>query len=163
MRSKHITQMGLMLAAALVLSYLETLLPVVVAVPGVKIGLANIITMLFLYQYGAGKAFAFMTVRVVLSGFLFSGVTGIIYSIAGGICCIIVMWLVRKIPYCSMLGVSMAGAVCHNAGQILVAWFVMANAHILYYFPVLCISGLISGILIGFLSHTVWNRIKNIL
>ena len=86
MRSKHITQMGLMLATALVLSYLETLLPVVVAVPGVKIGLANMITMLFLYQYGAGKAFAFMIVRVVLSGVLFSGVAGIIYSMAGGIC-----------------------------------------------------------------------------
>ena len=163
MRTKKITQMGLFLATALVLSYLETLLPVVVAVPGVKIGLANIITMLLLYQYGGRRAFLFMVVRVVLSGFLFSGMAGIVYSLAGGICCIVVMELIRKIPYCSILGVSMAGAVSHNFGQILVAWLVMANSHILYYFPVLCISGLITGILIGLLSDILWKRLKNIL
>ena len=134
MRTKKITQMGLFLATALVLSYLESLLPVVIAVPGVKIGLANIITMLLLYQYGGRRAFLFMVVRVVLSGFLFSGMAGIVYSLAGGICCIVVMELIRKIPYCSILGVSMAGAVSHNFGQILVAWLVMANSHILYYF-----------------------------
>ena len=163
MRTKKITQMGLLLATALVLSYLESLLPVVIAVPGVKIGLANIITMLLLYQYGGRRAFLFMVVRVVLSGFLFSGMAGIVYSLAGGICCIVVMELIRKIPYCSILGVSMAGAVSHNFGQILVAWLVMANSHILYYFPVLCISGLITGILIGLLSDILWKRLKNIL
>ncbi|HCJ06838.1 MAG: Gx transporter family protein [Lachnospiraceae bacterium] len=163
MRTKKITQMGLFLATALVLSYLESLLPVVIAVPGVKIGLANIITMLLLYQYGGRRAFLFMVVRVVLSGFLFSGMAGIVYSLAGGICCIVVMELIRKIPYCSILGVSMAGAVSHNFGQILVAWLVMANSHILYYFPVLCISGLITGILIGLLSDILWKRLKNIL
>lgn len=163
MRTKKITQMGLFLATALVLSYLESLLPVVIAVPGGKIGLANIITMLLLYQYGGRRAFLFMVVRVVLSGFLFSGMAGIVYSLAGGICCIVVMELIRKIPYCSILGVSMAGAVSHNFGQILVAWLVMANSHILYYFPVLCISGLITGILIGLLSDILWKRLKNIL
>lgn len=163
MRTKKITQMGLFLATALVLSYLESLLPVVIAVPGVKIGLANIITMLLLYQYGGRRAFLFMVVRVVLSGFLFSGMAGIVYSLAGGICCIVVMELIRKIPYCSILGVSMAGAVSHNFGQILVAWLVMANSHILYYFPVLCISGLITGILIGLLSDILWKCLKNIL
>ena len=80
MNTKRITQFGLFLATALVLSYLESLLPVMVAVPGFKIGLANIVTMLFVYEYGIREAFGFMIVRVVLSGFLFSGIAGIVYS-----------------------------------------------------------------------------------
>ncbi len=163
MRTKHITQFGLFLAVALVLSYLETLLPVVVAVPGVKIGLANIVTMLFLYEYGTGRAFVFMTARVVLTGFLFSGVSGIIYSFAGGLACILVMSIVRRIPACSILGVSMAGAVAHNFGQIIVAWFMMDNAHILYYFPVLCVTSLVTGIFIGFLSNILVERLHSFL
>lgn len=155
MNTKRITQFGLFLATALVLSYLESLLPVMVAVPGFKIGLANIVTMLFVYEYGIREAFGFMIVRVVLSGFLFSGIAGIVYSLAGGVCCIFVMALTRKIPFCSVLGVSMMGAVSHNFGQILIAWFVMDNAHILYYFPAFCIAGLTTGLVIGVLSNTL--------
>lgn len=159
METKKITQLGLFLAVSLVLSYFESVLPVMIAVPGVKLGLANIVTMLLLYRYGVGKAFIFMMVRVLLSGFLFSGVTGIIYSFAGGVLCIAIMGCLRKLPFFSMLGVSMTGAVFHNLGQIIVAWFVMENAHILYYFPVLCISGLISGLVIGFVSQLLIERI----
>lgn len=162
MKTKQITELGLLLAVSLVLAYLESLLPVMVAVPGVKLGLANIVTMLVLYRNGGKKAFFFMTARVVLAGFLFSGAVGIIYSFAGGVCCIMVMCAVKRFPFFSILGVSMAGAVSHNFGQLLVAFFVMENAHILYYFPVLCISGGITGLVTGYISALLIRQMNKI-
>lgn len=155
MSTKKITEYGLLLTVSLVFSYLESLLPVLVAVPGVKLGLANIVTMLVLYQKGGKAAFFLMTARVVLSGFLFSGPSGIFYGLAGGLLCIIVMGIARHFSCFSVSGVSMLGAVFHNLGQILVAFFVMENAHILYYFPVLCLTGMLSGIVIGYLSGRI--------
>lgn len=162
MKTKQITELGLLLGVSLVLAYLESLLPVMIAVPGVKLGLANIVTMLVLYSMGGKKAFFFMTLRVVLAGFLFSGAAGIAYSFAGGACCIIVMCIVKRFPFFSILGVSMAGAVSHNFGQLLVAFFVMENAHILYYFPVLCISGGITGLVIGYVSALLISQMNQI-
>lgn len=155
MKTRQITQLGLLLSVSLVLGYLESLLPVMAAVPGVKLGLANIVTMLILYRLGGKQAFLIMLLRVVIAGFLYSGVIGIAYGLAGGVCCIVVMACLKRIPVFSVLGVSMAGAVFHNVGQILVAAVVMENAGIIYYLPVLCISGVLSGLIIGFLSHLV--------
>lgn len=162
MKTKQITEAGLLLAVSLVLAYLESLLPVMIAVPGVKLGLANIVTMLVLYRTGGKQAFFFMTLRVLLAGFLFSGAAGIAYSFAGGMCCILIMCAAKRFPFFSILGVSMAGAVFHNLGQILVAFFVMENAHILYYFPVLCISGVITGFVIGYLSALLLRQMNTI-
>ena len=153
MKTKQITQLGMLLSISLVLGYLESLLPVMAAVPGVKIGLANIVTMLVLYRYGGRQAFFIMLLRVTMAGFLYSGVTGILYGLMGGVCCLIVMALLKRCPLFSILGVSMAGAVSHNAGQIIAAVLVMENAAIFYYLPILCISGILSGLLIGYLSH----------
>ncbi|MGN0155169.1 MAG: Gx transporter family protein [Lachnospiraceae bacterium] len=160
MSTKKITEFGLLLTVSLVLSYLESLIPVMVAVPGVKMGLANIVTMVVLYRYDGKNAFFFMTLRVVLAGVLFSGITGIAYSFAGGLFCIVVMGILMKFPFFSILGISMAGAVSHNFGQIVVACFVMENAHILYYFPALCISGLITGLVVGYVSSLLIQQIQ---
>lgn len=158
MNTKRITEFGLLLAISLVLAYFESLLPVMVAVPGVKLGLANIVTMLVLYRNGFKNAFFFMTLRVVMAGFLFSGVTGILYSFAGGMLSILAMSLAKRFSFFSAVGVSILGAVCHNAGQIIAALLVMENAHILYYFPVLCVSGTISGFLTGYLSYFLFQK-----
>jgi heptaprenyl diphosphate synthase len=163
MKTKQITELGFLLAVSLVLSYLEGLLPVMVAVPGVKLGLANVITMVVLYHFGSKKAFLFMSLRVVLAGLMFSGMAGIVYSFAGGLCCIFIMSILKNIKIFSMLGVSMAGAIFHNLGQIIVAFFVMENAHILYYFPVLCVSGVITGLIVGYVSALVIGRIDKII
>lgn len=152
MNTRKITEFGLLLAVSLVLAYFESLLPVMIAVPGVKLGVANIVTMLVLYRWGEKQAFFFMTLRIVMAGFLFSGVTGILYSFAGGVFCIVIMSVMKKIPFFSTMGVSMAGAVFHNLGQILIAVMIMENAHVLYYFPVLCLTGLISGFAVGYVS-----------
>lgn len=153
MKTVRITELGMLLAISLVLAYLESLLPVMIAVPGVKIGLANIITMLLLYNRKLSATFFFMTVRVVLAGFLFSGVSGILYSFVGGVCCIGIMSILKRLSIFSVMGVSMAGAVFHNIGQIMVAVLIMENVHIVYYLPVLCVSGTVSGLLIGYVTY----------
>lgn len=153
MKTKQITQLGLFLSISLVLGYLESMVPVMVAVPGVKLGIANIVTMLVLYRMGSKQAFFIMLLRVVIAGFLYSGVAGILYGLVGGVCCIAVMTCLRRIPIFSILGVSMAGAIFHNVGQIMAAVFVMENTGVIYYLPVLCISGVVSGLAVGFLSH----------
>lgn len=162
MKTKQITECGLLLALSLILSYLESLLPVMIAVPGVKLGLANIITMLLLYRFGGKTAFFFMTLKVILAGLLFSGVAGIIYSFAGGMCCIILMSIAKKCPFFSTLGVSMIGAMAHNAGQLVIALFVMENANILYYLPVLAVTGMITGMMIGYLSSLIYKQYMKI-
>ena len=163
MKTIRITQFGMLLSVALILSYLETLLPVIIAVPGIKIGLANIITMLILYNRKLRHTFFFMVVRVTLAGILFSGVSGILYSLAGGLCCITVMGVLKRFQCFSLLGVSMAGAIFHNVGQIIVALFVMENVHILFYLPMLCISGVISGLVVGYITYTLIKKYNGLL
>lgn len=150
----------MLLALALVFSYLESLVPVLIAVPGIKLGLANIITLLLLYRTNWKTVILFSFVRIVLSGFLFSGVSGMVYSFAGAICCILVMSVLKKFSFISVLGVSMTGAIFHNIGQIVVAIFVMENIHIMYYLPILCISGTISGLLVGYLAFVLLKRFQ---
>lgn len=103
MNTKRITEFGLMLSVSLVLAYFESLLPVMVAVPGVKLGLANIVTMLVLYRSGFKNAFFLMTLRAVMAGFLFSGVTGILYSFAGGIMSILAMNIAKRFSFFLLL------------------------------------------------------------
>lgn len=155
MKTKQVTAYSLLLAVALVLSYLESLLPVMIAVPGVKLGLANLITMLILYQSKCKNAIVFMAIRVTLAGLLFSGIFGILYSFAGGLMCILAMSIAKRFSIFSIIGVSVIGALFHNLGQVIVAAIVMETIHIMWYFPVLCISGLVSGILVGILSGII--------
>lgn len=162
MKTVQIARFGMFLALALVFSYLETCIPVVIAVPGVKLGLANMITILFLYKTTIKKTFLFMSIRVLIAGILFSGVSGIIYSFVGGLFCISIMNVLRRFSCFSVLGVSMSGALFHNIGQIVVAIFVMENVHILYYLPILCILGTISGLVVGYLSFIILKRLHRV-
>ncbi|MGN0497229.1 MAG: Gx transporter family protein [Lachnospiraceae bacterium] len=152
MKTRDITELGLLLSIGFVLSYLESQIPVIIAVPGMKIGLANIATMFVLYRQGSLKAFFFMHLRVLLTGFLFAGASTIIFSLCGGILCIVVMTILKRFDFISILGVSMAGAIGHNMGQIIIACIISQNIRILYYFPVLCLSAVVSGLFIGYIS-----------
>lgn len=160
--TKRITEFGLLLAVSLVLAYLESLLPVMIMVPGVKLGLANIVIMLVLYRSGYKNAFLLMSLRVAMAGILFSGIAGILYSFSGGLLSIIVMQIAKRCPFFSAIGVSMLGAVFHNVGQIVMALLVMENARILYYFPVLCFTGVVSGFLTGYLSYILFSQYNKI-
>lgn len=153
MKTKKMTEFSMFLAVSLVLSYLESLLPVIFFVPGLKIGLANILTLIILYRLNWKWTIFFMTLRVTLAGFLFSGVTGIIYSFFGGLFCILAMQIAKQCPFFSTLGVSVIGAVFHNLGQIVIAVCLLENIHVFYYFPVLCCFACVTGVLIGYLAY----------
>ena len=162
MQTKKLTELGLLLAVSLVLSYFESLIPAFIPVPGVKLGLANVVTLFVLYQNGGRQAFVFTLLRVVLSGLLFSGVSGILYGLAGGLCSLFVMSRLLKCPAFSVLGVSAAGGISHNLGQIIVAVLVMENVQLFYYFAVLLLSGTISGFLIGYLGFWLFKQYHRI-
>ena len=151
---------GVFIALALVLSYLEGLIPVFAAVPGVKLGIANIVTMLALYKLGVKPAIVISAGRIVLSGILFGNLYVIVYSLAGATLSICVMIILKKVKLFSIVGVSVAGAVAHNAGQIIVAVFLMENVNIMYYLPVLIISGVAAGIVVGILTVYIIRNIR---
>lgn len=160
MSAKMITRLGILLSLSLSLSYLESLIPLNVSVPGVKMGLANIVTMYVLYYYGIKDASAVLILRVLISGFLFSGLSSVIFGLCGGVLSILVMYLLKKVKSLSVIGVSIAGAVSHNVGQILIALIIMDNVGVLYYLPYLSITGLISGLLVGYISALLMKKIN---
>lgn len=151
---------GVFIALALVLSYLESLIPIFVAVPGVKLGIANIVTMIALYKLGAKSAITIGIGRSILSGILFGNLSVIIYSIAGVTLSISIMIILKKTGIFSVVGVSVAGAVFHNVGQLIVAAFLIENMNIMYYMPILIISGAVAGIVVGLLTAYIIRSIR---
>ena len=124
MDTGKISRLGILLALSIILSYLESLLPIAVSVPGIKLGLANTVTMAALYIYSEKEAGIILVLRVIMTGFIFSGISSIIFGLIGGCLCIIVMSFLKKFSVFSVMGISMAGAVTHNIGQIIAAFIV---------------------------------------
>ena len=153
---------GVFTALALIFSYVEMLIPIQLGVPGIKLGLANLLVVIMLYRCGVKDAFLLSAVRVVLSGFIFGSMFSILYSLAGGILSLAAMGLLRKTDSFSVIGVSMAGGVFHNMGQLLMARAVTKTIKIGYYFPVLLVAGVVTGILIGVVSAEVLKRVQNL-
>lgn len=153
---------GVFTALALIFSYVETLIPIQLGIPGAKLGLANLVVVIVLYKMDWKEALLLSVVRIVLSGFLFGNLFSIIYSLAGGILSLAVMAAIRKDKGFSVIGVSMAGGVCHNIGQLIVAMIVVQTYQVGYYLPVLLIAGLATGMLIGVISSGVLKRLSNL-
>lgn len=146
-------------ALALIFSYVEFLIPLPVPVPGIKLGLANLVIIIAIYRMSFKYAFTINCVRIVASGLLFSGVFGMLYSFAGGILSLVVMYVLYRTGRFSMVGISMAGGVMHNLGQLLTACLIVSNISLMSYFAVLLFSGLISGILIGIMAYNIEKRL----
>ena len=127
-----------------------------------KLGLANLVIVLALYKMGTGEAYLLSVVRVLLTGFLFGNYFSIIYSLAGGLLSLSVMALLRKNGGFSVMGVSLAGGVFHNIGQLIVAMLVVETFNVIYYVPVLLIAGMLTGLLIGIVSNEMLKRLVNI-
>lgn len=142
-------------ALALIFSYVEFLVPLPVPVPGIKLGLANLVIIIAIYRMSFKYAFTINCVRIIASGLLFSGVFGMLYSFAGGILSIVVMYVLYRTGRFSIVGISMAGGVMHNLGQLLTACLIVSNIRLMSYFAVLLFSGLISGILIGIVAYNI--------
>lgn len=152
MSTKRLATDGLFLALALVVSYIEVLIPIPIGIPGVKIGLANAVVMVLLFFSTWQRTLVISIMRIFLVGFLFGNPMTIAYSLAGGILSLLVMLLLKKIHGFSTVGISVGGGVAHNIGQLSVAVLLMENARIYYYAPVLLITGTIAGVVIGVLT-----------
>lgn len=157
---KKVAFLGVFLALALIFSYIETWIPNVFGVPGIKLGLANIVTVILLYRFSAKEAYGISVARVILAGFLFGNLASVLYGLAGAILSLTVMFLIKKTGKFKVIIVSAIGGICHNIGQLIVAILVLENYRISYYLPVLLISGLVTGILIGIVSQEVILRLR---
>ena len=141
-KPKTIAFLGVCTALALVLSYIEVILPPVFpAIPGIKIGLPNIIIVFLLYRRGPSVAVIVSLLRILLVSLLFGNVMVLMYSLAGGILSLLIMMLLRRLNFLSTVGVSVAGGVSHNVGQILMAMLLLETAELGYYLVVLTVTG----------------------
>ena len=158
----HSVALAAMLAAlALIFSYVEAILPLSVGIPGVKLGIANLVIIVALYTLGFRYAMTINILRILVAGLLFNGFFGAMYSLAGGILSLLIMFLLKKTGLFSEIGISMAGGVTHNLGQLLVAAHIVSTMKLFYYFPVLLFSGMISGVLIGIVAHLVLKKLPD--
>lgn len=158
---KKVAFLGIFLALALIFSYVESLIPINFGIPGMKLGLANIVIVILLYCMESKEAYGVSVARVILAGFLFGNLFSILYSLAGALLSLTVMLLLKKTEKFQILSISAVGGVCHNIGQLFIAAWTVENLNIFYYLPVLLIAGLITGIVIGLISQEIVVRIRN--
>lgn len=159
--TKNIARIGMLVAVAFVLSYIESVLPLNLGIPGIKAGLSNIVVVFSIFYFRPVTAFGIAIVRIVLSGLAFGGLSGMFYSLAGGILSFIIMLLLKKTHKFSVYGVSVAGGVSHNVGQIIVAMAVLQNSKVLYYLPFLLVAGVVAGIIVGILAAVLVKRFRD--
>lgn len=160
---RKIAYLGLMTSAALILSWLEAMLPPLYsAVPGIKLGLPNIVIIFILYRFGILSAACVSLLRVGIVALLFGNPMTLMYSLAGAVLSLSVMWLLKKLNILSQVAVSVAGGVFHNIGQIIVAMILLRTAEIGYYMIVLAVTGTLSGIFIGLLAALLLKKMPRI-
>ena len=153
MKTRKIAYLGVFLALALILSYVESLIPFYLGIPGVKLGLTNLIVVVMLYCTGTKEAFGVSVARILLAGVLFGNLFSILYSLAGGVLSFIVMCLLKKTGRFHVISVSVTGGISHNLGQLIAAAFVVETYDIFYYMPFLLIAGVATGFVIGMLAQ----------
>lgn len=162
MKTKKITLIAVSVTLALVMSYLESLVPLNIAVPGIKMGLANLVIIFVIYRMGFSDACVVSLMRVLLVAILFGNAMSLIYSVSGAVLSLLVMFIMLKTDRFSPVGVSVTGAIMHNVGQIIAAVFVLGTSQIAYYLPVLLVSGIVTGTIIGTVSARLIKRVPNL-
>lgn len=159
-KSKSVAVLGLCTATALILAYVELLMPPLFsAIPGIKMGLPNVLLVFLLYRRGAPSAIVVSLLRILLVSMLFGNAMALFYSLAGGFLSMATMVLLRKLNFVSEVGVSVAGGVTHNVGQILMAMLLLETAELGYYLVVLTVTGTLAGILIGLCGSLLIRKI----
>ncbi len=159
---KNVAQYGMLIALAFVFSYVEAMIPLPLPVPGMKLGLANLVSVVGLYTVGLAGTAVTALVRIVLVGFTFGNTFSMIYSLAGGLMSMMVMAGAKKSGWFGTAGVSILGGVFHNVGQLAVAAYVTRTAGVFAYFPVLMAAGVVAGMVIGMLGGWIVERIKSV-
>lgn len=158
-KSGKVALYGMMTALAFLLSYVETLIPISLGVPGVKLGLANLSSIVSMYLLGQGAAVVIALVRIILVGFTFGNMSMMLYSLTGAAVSLILMSVFCRLDWFGVTGVSIIGGAGHNIGQLMVAALVVENAGIFYYLPVLLAAGTIAGAIIGMLGGILIKRL----
>ena len=153
--TKTTAYLGVFVALAFIVSYIDAIIPFSMGVPGIKLGLANIVVLIVLYAFGTKEAFLISLFRIVLIAFTFSNTFTMIYSLSGGFLSWALMSILIKTDKFSIVGVSVVGGVSHNIGQLVIAAILIKTTSLIYYFPILIIGGVITGIIIGLLSARV--------
>lgn len=159
-RIKKLAACSVLASVALIFSYVEALIPFSLGIPGIKLGFANIVIVFTLYRFGEKYAFAVNVVRIALAGLLFGSPFSVLYALAGGMVSLCTMILIKKAGVFSITGISMAGGVFHNLGQITVAACVVQTVQITAYLPALIFSGVAAGIVNGIAAQLCLDRIR---
>lgn len=163
MNIKRCVTLALLVSVGMILSYVESLLPVFIPVPGLKIGLANVSTLFCLLTLGFPAALTVSLFRVCLGALLFGNAVGFLYSLTGAIFSILIMSLAKRLRIFSSVGLSVLGAVFHNVGQIVAAGFVMGTAAVAVYLPPLTVGGVVTGVFIGVCAGLLAKRLSSAL
>ena len=153
-------QKGILCAVAIIFSYVEFLIPIPVPIPAFKLGLSNIAILFCLYKFSFADTLLISIARCFIVSLLFSGMNALPFALAGGILSLLIMWGIKKSDKFSIFGISVAGAVSHNLGQLAVAMLYIGNMSIISYLPFLMLCAVISGILIALITREVLKRLK---
>ena len=157
---RKLTCLALIVSFAMILSYIEAKIPVFVAIPGVKMGLANIAVIFVLYKMGAKEAAVVSVLRIFLISMLFGNVESLFFSLMGGLLSFAVMLLLKKLTPLGEVAVSVSGGVMHNVGQIIAAMMLLQTDAVMYYLPFLILSGTIAGVVVGVVSALLIKRVR---
>ena len=160
--TKKIALCGVLTALAMIFSYIESVIPVPIPVPGIKLGVANIAVITILYVLGVKEAIVINLLRIVLTSLLFGNVNSFLFSISGAALSLAIMIIMKKLDFFSCIGVSVCGVFMHNIGQIIAAVFIMGSEAIVFYLPVLIVSGVFTGVVIGVVSGIVAKHVRKV-
>lgn len=158
-KASIVAYIGIFSAFAIIISYLESLIPINIGIPGIKPGFANIVMVLAIYCINIKAALIINIIRILVVGIMFGNIFSIIFSLAGGMLSILVMFIVRRLNSFSIVGVSVCGGVAHNIGQIITASIVTTVYFASYYLPFMIAGGVITGVLVGILADIIYKRI----
>ena len=159
-RTLKLTMLALTISFAMVLSYIESRIPAFVAIPGIKVGLANIAVIFTLYKFGIKEAITVSLIRVLVVSMLIGTPISLIYSISGAVLSLLIMVLLKKLTPLSEGAISVTGGVMHNIGQIAAASFMLSTNVVLYYLPFLLVSGTVAGIVVGIVSAILVKKVR---
>lgn len=160
--TEKIALCGVLTALAMIFSYIESVIPIPIPVPGIKLGVANIAVITILYVLGVKEAIVINLLRIALTALLFGNVNSFLFSISGAVLSLTIMIIMKKLDFFSCIGVSVCGGVMHNVGQIIAAVFIMGSEAIVLYLPVLIVSGVFTGVVIGVVSGIVAKHVKKV-
>ncbi len=160
--TKKIALCGVLTALAMIFSYIESVIPIPIPVPGIKLGVANIAVITILYVLGVKEAIVINLLRIALTALLFGNINSFLFSISGAVLSLTIMIIMKKLDIFSCIGVSVCGGVMHNVGQIIAAVFIMGSEAIVFYLPVLIVSGVFTGVIIGVVSGIVAKHVKKV-